>query len=196
LGSLNSRISERRLTHLLRDSRTSTLNRSSSRILSSSLENSRRYRQSWSRDSRAFARLSRCGSCVLASCVASPEARTSACNSRGRRKAVPCCAPFRDRKVEGRSWASRWSMHAHSIQTLRATAARVCVRCDSKDDGVSRRRWSWFEQFLTISKTGYLKRIMQTVHNAFYSSRFPIIFQQPPWISPKRNILLISGEFL
>ena len=43
----------------------------------------------------------RCG--ILASSAASPEAQTFSCNNRDHRKAVPCCAPFRDQKVEGRS---------------------------------------------------------------------------------------------
>lgn len=100
---------------------------------------------SWSHDNYSprivarFARLSRDESCVLASSVASLEARTSACNSRGRRKAVPCCAPFRGQKVE-RTIVRIEAIDEQSIQTLRATEARVRVRCDSKDDRVLRRR--------------------------------------------------------
>lgn len=67
---------------------------------------------------------------LLASSAASPEARTSSCNSRGHRKAVPCCAPFRGQKVEGRS------VH---IEAIDAQSIQICRAMEARNDDVIRK---------------------------------------------------------
>ena len=123
-------------THLLRDSRMSMVNRSSSRILSSSLKILWCYQQPYSRIRKIYP--GRCG--ILASSAVSPEAQTFSCNNHDHHKAVPCCAPFRDQKVEGRSSYIE-AIDIQSIQIiLHATEVQVYVLCDSKDESILRRR--------------------------------------------------------
>lgn len=84
---------------------------------------------------------------VLASSVISPAARTSSCNSRGRRKAAPYCARLKSQKVET----------IERIETVDPQSIRSIPRVTNfKSYSVQERlllfRQRQFEQFKQISK--------------------------------------------